>query len=350
MKLAVTSFAVFSIAAAIVHAENPTLYIFGDSLSDDGTLKTLTLGLVPAAPYWDGRFSSGPVWNEYLAKLLNFNMYNKAIGGSTSDNDHSTLIDVLNINIPSTENQIDYFKFTRPLYFLDGTRNQDIAVLEVGANDFFADKLALKNGNMTTTHFVDRLASTVVTQLEDMRKIGFKNIVLTNLASIQHSPMAATEGIVDLATTVVAQYNKKIAAAAGAWAAQASGVNSFMISDIASFLELTVKSPAIAAALGLTDTTTACLGAEYDRYSLETLISSAMGAIPTKGVCTNPSTHYFFDDVHPAERIQRLFGYYSFAVISAKAQNSVYVLNEANILSLITKYNLGTPAPKPVAI
>ncbi|KAJ2741721.1 hypothetical protein GGI20_004995 [Coemansia sp. BCRC 34301] len=350
MKLVVSSLAVFSIAAAIVHAANPTLYIFGDSLSDVGTLKTLTLGLVPAAPHWNGRFSSGPVWNEYLAKLLNFDMYNRALGGSTSDNDHSTLIDVLNINIPSTEDQINYFKFTRPLYFLDSTRNKDIAVLEVGANDFFADKIALKSGNLTTTHFIDRLASTVVTQLETMRKIGFKNIVLTNLAAIQHSPMAKTEGIVDLATSVVTQYNQKIAAVASAWATKASGVNSFMLSDIGSFVELTVKSPAIIAALGLTDVTNACLGAEYDRYSLETLISSAMGIVPTKGVCTNPSTHYFFDDVHPAERVHRLFGYYSFAAISAKAQNTVFELNESNILSLITKYNLGTPSPKPAAI
>ncbi|KAJ2748933.1 hypothetical protein GGI19_005904 [Coemansia pectinata] len=350
MKPVLSSFAVLSIAAAIVQAANPTLYIFGDSLSDVGTLKTLTLGLVPSAPHWNGRFSSGPVWNEYLAKLLNFNLYNRAIGGSTSDNDHSTLIDVLNINIPSTENQIDFFRFVNPLYFFDGTRSKDIAVLEVGANDFFADKAAIKSGNLTTTYFVDRLANTVVEQLEDLRKIGFKNIVLTNLAAIQHTPMATAEGIVDLATTVVTQYNQKIAAQASAWAAKASGVSSFMISDLGSFVALTVKSPAITAALGLTDVTTACLGAGATDYSLETLIASAMGKASSTGVCSSPSTNYFFDDVHPAERVHRLFGYYSFSTIAAKAQNTTFELNEANILSLISKYNLGTPSPKPAAI
>ncbi|KAJ2911017.1 hypothetical protein GGI21_000266 [Coemansia aciculifera] len=350
MKLIVSSIAVLSLAAAIVQASSPTLYIFGDSLSDVGTLKELTLGLVPAQPYWNGRFSSGPVWNEYLAKLLNFNLYNRAIGGSTSDNDHDTIIDVLNIKIPSTEDQINFFKFTHPLYFLDSTINNDIAVLEVGANDFFAEKTALTNGNITATFFTDQLASTVVSQLETMRKIGFKNIVLTNMAAIQNTPMATTDGIVDMTTTVVTQYNTKIAAAASAWASKASGVNSFMLSDIGSFVQVTVTSPAIAAALGLTDVTNACLGVGYDGYSLETLISSAMGIAPTKGVCTDPSNHYFFDDVHPAERVQRLFGYYTFTAISAKAQNTVYELNEANILALISQYNLGTPAPKPVAI
>ncbi|KAJ2038974.1 hypothetical protein GGI08_008253, partial [Coemansia sp. S2] len=114
MKLFSSVFVVINIAAASVQAAKPTLYVFGDSLSDVGTLKQLTLGLVPPNSYWQGRFSSGPVWNEYLAKLLDYNLYNKAIGGSTSDNKHSTLIDVLNINIPSTQDQINFFKFTNP--------------------------------------------------------------------------------------------------------------------------------------------------------------------------------------------------------------------------------------------
>ncbi|KAJ2697855.1 hypothetical protein H4218_003678 [Coemansia sp. IMI 209128] len=350
MKLYLSSLAVLSIAAAIVAAANPTLCIFGDSLSDIGTLKTLTFGLVPSKSYWEGRFSSGPVWNEYLAKLLNFNLYNRAIGGSTSDNDHSTLIDILDINIPSTENQMDFFKLINPQYSKDETRSKDIAVLEVGANDFIANKAALKSGNMTVSFFVDRLSSTVVSQLETLRAIGFKNIVLTNLATIQHTPMTKAEGIDDLATKVVTEYNQKLATVANAWAAKASDLSSFMISDIGSFLTLTIKSPAIIAALGLTDVTTACISTGASDYSLKTLISLAMGENSGESACSNPSTNYFFDDVHPAERIHRLFGYYSFSEITAKAQNSVFELNEANILSLISKYNLGTPAPKPATI
>ncbi|KAJ2892230.1 hypothetical protein IWW38_003300, partial [Coemansia aciculifera] len=88
-------FATLVIVAASAQATNPTLYVFGDSLSDTGTLKLLTLGLMPPSPYWQGRFSSGPVWNEYLARLLNYNLYNTAIAGGTSDNRHSTRINFL---------------------------------------------------------------------------------------------------------------------------------------------------------------------------------------------------------------------------------------------------------------
>ncbi|KAI8318443.1 hypothetical protein GQ54DRAFT_314482, partial [Martensiomyces pterosporus] len=92
MKLTLVSIAtatIFTAQALAYSVSKPTLYIFGDSLSDIGTLKELTLGLVPPPPYWQGRFSSGPSWNEYLAPLLGYNLYNKAIGGSTSDNSHS---------------------------------------------------------------------------------------------------------------------------------------------------------------------------------------------------------------------------------------------------------------------
>ena len=60
-----------------------TLYFFGDSLTDTGNVYHATsvlhsdsLGLVPiepAAPYYDGRFSNGPVWAEYAGTALGRN-------------------------------------------------------------------------------------------------------------------------------------------------------------------------------------------------------------------------------------------------------------------------------------
>jgi outer membrane lipase/esterase len=57
-----------------------SLYFFGDSLTDTGNvyratsvLRTYTLGAVPrhpSAPYYNGRFSDGPVWAEHVAEQL----------------------------------------------------------------------------------------------------------------------------------------------------------------------------------------------------------------------------------------------------------------------------------------
>ena len=44
------------------------LYVFGDSLSDAGNVFAATAGQQPGSPYYDGRYSNGPVWVEYLAE------------------------------------------------------------------------------------------------------------------------------------------------------------------------------------------------------------------------------------------------------------------------------------------
>jgi len=56
------------------------LVVFGDSLSDNGNLFLATGGAQPPAPYYQGRFSSGPVFTE----LLGFNAVNftGAVSGS----------------------------------------------------------------------------------------------------------------------------------------------------------------------------------------------------------------------------------------------------------------------------
>lgn len=47
-----------------------SLTIFGDSLTDTGNVFLATGGAVPTAPYFNGRFSNGPVWVETLAAQL----------------------------------------------------------------------------------------------------------------------------------------------------------------------------------------------------------------------------------------------------------------------------------------
>ncbi|KAJ1794756.1 hypothetical protein LPJ59_004470, partial [Coemansia sp. RSA 2399] len=305
----------------------------------------LTLGLVPPAPYWDGRFSSGPVWNEYLALLLDYNLYNKAIGGSTANNADTTLIDILGIEIPSTQDQINAFKILFPLYTFDSTRSKDIAVLEVGANDYFADQTKLVNGTISVDSFIDTLATTVVNQLDQLRQIGFKNIIVANMAAIQYTPMATSGNTAALAASVVTGYNSLLATKANAWASSYSDIT-FAISDIGGYVDISVNSAAIVSALGLADTTTACTSG-IDITTFDQLVSDILSGITE---CADPSTNYFFDFVHPAERVQRLFGYYAWKSISAVLSGTTYDLTEANLLSLISTYNLGTVAPKPASI
>ncbi|KAJ3415105.1 hypothetical protein HDV05_005513 [Chytridiales sp. JEL 0842] len=57
---------------------------FGDSVSDNGNLFRLTNGQFPQPPSFQGRFSNGPVWVEYLAQNLNAQLSNFAYAGAVS--------------------------------------------------------------------------------------------------------------------------------------------------------------------------------------------------------------------------------------------------------------------------
>ncbi|MBD2184924.1 SGNH/GDSL hydrolase family protein [Aerosakkonema funiforme] len=84
------------------------MFVFGDSLSDDGNLFALTGGAVPPSPpYFNGRFSNGLVWVEDLAPTLALPVNpstNFAVGGATSGtlNTGSSLL-------PGLQQQIDNF-------------------------------------------------------------------------------------------------------------------------------------------------------------------------------------------------------------------------------------------------
>jgi thermolabile hemolysin len=61
------------------------IVVFGDSLSDNGQLFALSGGTFPPFPYFQGRFSNGPVWVEDLAVRLHVPLEDHAFGGAFTD-------------------------------------------------------------------------------------------------------------------------------------------------------------------------------------------------------------------------------------------------------------------------
>src|ERR1035441_9762115 len=77
--LTVVLLALTSIASAGAYT---AVIAYGDSLSDNGNLFAATGQ--PPAPYWNGRFSNGPVTVEYLANSLHSPLLDFAWGGATT--------------------------------------------------------------------------------------------------------------------------------------------------------------------------------------------------------------------------------------------------------------------------
>ena len=60
--------------------------VFGASLSDPGNLQRW-LRAMPRKPYWNGRFSNGPIWTDYLSRYTPLAITNLAYGGSKTSVD-----------------------------------------------------------------------------------------------------------------------------------------------------------------------------------------------------------------------------------------------------------------------
>jgi hypothetical protein len=58
------------------------LITFGDSYCDVGNLFVATGGAEPAAPYYNGRFSNGPIWLDHVAGFLGVPFKASLLGGT----------------------------------------------------------------------------------------------------------------------------------------------------------------------------------------------------------------------------------------------------------------------------
>jgi len=131
-----------SVCISPLYAKNTKeLVVFGDSLSDTGNLYYVATELrdgpvIPYdPPYWEGRFSNGLVWVEYLADLMDVERPTPSIDGGTNyawggaqTGDGFSSVDPRALNI---EEQIKSF------LDVDYPKDNQLFILWAGANDFF---------------------------------------------------------------------------------------------------------------------------------------------------------------------------------------------------------------------
>jgi phospholipase/lecithinase/hemolysin len=177
------------------------LYVFGDSLSDTGNIYNATNQTFPQSPpYFEGRFSNGPIWVDYLGDQLglkptlltdvNFTTIpptpiptqgiNFAFGGASSGFDNAVSP---NQNLPGVLKQV--LSFAGTLQANNQTANPDaLYTLWGGANDFF-----FLNPQDSATPI-----SNISLALNTLVGAGAKNILVFNLPDLGQAPGAKIEG------------------------------------------------------------------------------------------------------------------------------------------------------------
>ena len=270
-------------ASAVVAAEPPFsgLIAFDDSLTDDGNLFALFGQAYPAAPYYQGRFSNGPVAVEILASGLGLGgaQFNDlALAGARTGLSGSA--DGTIGRATGMLTQLAGFQAAlgssgladgNALYFVWG-----------GANDM-RDAFAARNvqGGLTTA------ITNLVTIVSTLHGLGATNFFLPNLPDLGLTPEARSQpdpiqgvSFSSLATSASEAFNQQLSAAYGSLAAQWTDEHFYYYNAMAEQRAISDGAPGN----GFTNVTTACIGT---------------------AAC---ATSLYFDAIHPTAAAHQILG------------------------------------------
>jgi phospholipase/lecithinase/hemolysin len=257
------------LTSAAVCAATPTydaIYVFGDSYCDVGNIFLATGGLEPPAPYYNGRFSNGPIWIEHVAGGLGLPMAPSLLGGTdyAFGGAWATAPQPLpGGTIPSVPQQVE-------LYLSQHGGKADpnaLYVLEGGGNDILD----------STGGSPDALGFKIATALAEsellLRRAGAKHFVVPNLFNVGLLPAGQANAAFDLQAVLAA--NKYLNLLLGL-EENLEGITILRL-DVFSLLQSVVTDTTH---YGFTNVTTPCL---------------------TTTICSDPDHTFFWDAHHPTE-------------------------------------------------
>lgn len=303
--------ALFSAFPAMAGPTYSSLYVFGDSLSDNGNAFALSGGAWPPSPPYAQQFSNGPVAAQRLAADLGVPLSpstqggtDYAVGGATTGSANYNF-EVQRPPLPSTlENtgvlsQVGSFITAKPAF----DPNHTLFMVWAGPNDFF---LALDR----KTDIPRALASAVsnlATAIGQLARIGARHVLLSNMPNLAETPFGRAQAPADRAAldALSQAFNGALAQAAS----ELDRLPGFSLTefDTAALLHQAVTSPG---EFGFSNTTGTCL-----------LLSSCQGYV-------------FFDPVHPTARTHALLGDHFFAALDVPEPSTGMLLAIALLAGL----------------
>ncbi|MBD2571262.1 SGNH/GDSL hydrolase family protein [Anabaena lutea FACHB-196] len=256
--LTLLSFIMVVFSTTIQGAQNINeLYVFGDSLSDVGNVFRATGGNYPSSPpYFQGRYSNGPVWVEYLASQLALTPQqntNFAYGGATMGSSDLQVV-------PNLLAQVDSFTKTH-----HQVNPKALYVLWAGANDYLygATNNTLPIGNLSRA-------------IQSLSKAGAQKIMVPNLPDLGNLPATRNTVNTTTFTSITTAHNLNLSKELDVLKQKLNSDTQLIQLDVNSLYHESIQNPA---KFGFTNVTSACLS--------------------NINTCDNPSKFLFWDGIHP---------------------------------------------------
>ncbi|MCU0945928.1 MAG: SGNH/GDSL hydrolase family protein [Rubritepida sp.] len=288
------------------------LYVFGDSLSDQGNLRAITGGAAPVAPtYPVGTFSNGPTWADGLSRTLGLGPSlpsllggtNFAFGLARTDSADPGLGIPASINLPG---QVQAY--------VAGPNAPSGALFAVwaGANNLL-QALAAASGQPDPPAYLAAEAAGavggVLAALETLRLDGARDFLVLNMPDLGRVPRFTVSPQVSAIATGVSQgFNQGLAQGLAAFDA-IPGVNLRTVDVFALFQEVFANP----GGSGLTNLATPCITGPVPDIYLNPL-AATNGCTPAQAATT-----LFWDPIHPTAAGHAQVAAAAIAVVPAPA-------------------------------
>jgi phospholipase/lecithinase/hemolysin len=282
MKLLATC-AAFLFSGIVAAAPLKNAVVFGDSLSDNGNLYEFMKHQLPQSPpYFNGRFSNGRVWVEFLmdtyfSKGAGTHLLDYAYGGA---------------GVSEEEGDDDLFTLKREVatYLLanqDKASEDSLYILWIGANNYLGlpteTEKTLKAVNDGITHSLKKLADK-----------GAKHFLVMNIPDLGRIPAATEFNAVDTLSYYSRRHNEDLEKTMIQLKEEYPDVN-WIYYDMNSMFTYLLEHPS---EYGITNITGTCVNSVMQEVTKKSVLNIVANTHPSNRPY-DCSGFLYFDLVHP---------------------------------------------------
>ncbi|KAJ1664648.1 hypothetical protein EV178_003892 [Coemansia sp. RSA 1646] len=334
------------------------LLVFGESLVDPGNLYTFIAHLFPSAPYYQGRWSNGPTFVEYLSDLQCRAMENYAFAGATTNNGNVTALPVKSIvQMPSTDQQVKLFNLYHALTVSGSAYEDDVAVFTAGANEIFRSVEAIMYEDMSQDYLPNMISENLRNQMQSLKEQGVTRFLLFSLPPIEDSPRSKLGNYPIVIKQTIDRVNLALEKMVVEFRENDRNNETdprrqlkwIQWIDFKSILKALQTKP-ILEALNIKTTNSSCLKTlKYDVdlgndfYNFLELVTHA-NTIP---VCDNPDEYFYWDASHFSAQIHRTLGYILDDAVDTLETGDCWSVNEDKVLGIVQENELSSPIVLP---
>ncbi|STY28380.1 lysophospholipase A [Legionella wadsworthii] len=269
------------------------IVVFGDSLSDNGNLyRFMKFQLPPSPPYFEGRFSNGPLWiehliNSYFPENPSAHLLDYAYGGagvSEEEGDDEVLFTLRReVNDYLSDHQ-------------DKASEDSLYVIWIGANNY----LAFPSDMDETLHNVN---TGIIHSMQRLVQKGAKHILVVNLPDLGRTPAAIEFDSVETMTAYTREHNNLLSKSIDDLKHEYPDVE-WLYYDLYQAFDEMMAHPQD---YGFNNITETCVNSVVDDITKNSVLKMVASVKPSinSDACTG---YLFFDLVHPTALAHKILG------------------------------------------